>query len=182
MMGWFAVAPSDNIFQIGELEVEGTADDIKKAVDAFERANRIYPVKRLMDPNIATESNDKMRRGWTLRQEYDEAGLRCDLAIDEMNAGVSEVQGLLKPDPYTRQPRYQVFNTCKTTIHSFARWSWDEHARTGDRELKERPRDKFKDAMDVVRYAAMDHPTYGKYAMSSAHKTYSLAGQRYHAR
>ncbi len=182
MMGWFAIAPSDNIFQIGELEVEGTADDIKKAADAFERANRIYPVKRLMDPNIATESNDKMRRGWTLRQEYDEAGLRCDLAIDEMNAGVSEVQGLLKPDPYTRQPRYQVFNTCKTTIHSFARWSWDEHARTGDRELKERPRDKFKDAMDVVRYAAMDHPTYGKYAMSSAHKTFSLAGQRYHAR
>lgn len=182
MMGWFAISPSDNIFQIGEMEVEGTADDIKKAVEAWERANRIYPVKRLMDPNIATESNDKMRRGWTLRQEYDEAGLRCDLAIDEMNAGVNEVQQLLKPDPYTRMPRYQIFRNCKTTIHAFGRWSWDEHSRTSDREAKERPRDKFKDPMDVVRYAAMDHPSYSKYVMAGAHRTYTPAGRGYHGR
>ena len=35
MMGWFAISPSDNIFMIGELEVEGTAEDIKKSVDGW---------------------------------------------------------------------------------------------------------------------------------------------------
>jgi phage terminase large subunit-like protein len=181
MMGWFAIAPSDTILQIGELEMEGTADDIKRAVDQWEDAHRIRPVKRLMDPNIATETNDKMRRGWTLRTEYDEAGLRCDLAIDEVNAGISEVQGLLKPDPYLRAPRLQIFNTCKRTIHAFTRWSWDEYSRTSDRELKERPRDRFKDPMDVVRYMAMDHPTYSRYSMAPV-RTVTRGARGYYGR
>jgi hypothetical protein len=43
------------------------------------------------------------------------------------------------------------------------RWSWGEYAHPGDREPQEKTRDRFKDMPDVLRYAAMDHPTFAGY-------------------
>lgn len=118
-----------------------------------------------MDPNIATETNDKLKRGWTIRKAYDEAGLRCDLADDGMATGIQAVNELLKPDPYTRRPRFAVFNTCPRTIYSFGHWTWDENVRSDDKDLKERPRDRHKDFCDVVRYVALDRPKFRNYTM-----------------
>ena len=175
-IGWFAVTPSDDIVQIGELEIDGTADDVAKAVREFEDRRKINPVIRLIDPNIATETNDKLRRGWTIRKAYDEAGLRCDLANDEINAGIDEVQGLLRPDPRTRRPRFQMFSDCERTIYDLSHWVWDEHRNVNDKDPKEKPRDRFKDFCDVVRYAAMSHPSY--YSLTRGQQIIRPAGQR----
>jgi phage terminase large subunit-like protein len=159
-MGWFVITPSDDIIMVSELSCQGTAAEIKKELDRVESLQHWSPCRRLMDPNIATESNDKLRRGWTLRQAYDEVGLRCDLAVDELNPGIERVQALLKPDKATRRPRFQVFDTCPQFIHGMQRWAWDEWSRQSDRDPKESPRDRFKDFPDLIRYLANGRLTY----------------------
>jgi len=162
-IGWFAVAPSDDVFMVGELEATGTAKDVAREIRSFEERHRMRPVKRLMDPNIATETNDRMQRGWTIRKEYDQEGIRCDLANDEINAGISQVNELLRPDPRTRRPRFAVFNTCPKFIYGMTHWTWDEWTRGGDKEPKEKVRDRHKDFPDLVRYFALDRPSFTGY-------------------
>ena len=159
-MGWFAVTPQDDLIMIAEAEQDGTAEEIKRAVDQVEERLGIRPAMRLMDPNIATESNDKLRRGWTLQRAYDEVGLRCDLAIDELGPGIQRVQHLLIPDPVTRRPRLQIFSTCQKFIYGMTHWSWDEWTRQRDRDPKEQPRDRYKDFPDLIRYLANAQPTF----------------------
>ena len=167
-IGWFAVAPSDDCYLVGELEAQGTAKDVVNTIRSFEEQHRIRPVKRLMDPNIATETNDRMQRGWTIRKEYDAEGLRCDLANDEINAGISQVQEFLRPDPRTRRPRLSIFNTCPRMIYGMTHWTWDEWIRGGDREPKEKVRDRHKDFPDLVRYFVLDRPSFQGYTRGLA--------------
>ena len=166
-IGWFAVTPSDDIILVAEAEADGTADDVKRVIDEVEATHKLYVRKRLMDPNIATETNDKMGRGWTIRKAYDDAGIRCDLANDEINAGIANVKDLLKPDQQTRRPRLRVFATCQRFIYGMSHWSWDEHVRAGDKEPKEKVRDKAKDFPDLIRYLANDRPNYRRYALGA---------------
>ena len=159
-MGWFAVTPSDDVVMIGELETDGTAAEVKRAVTDKEDALGIRPVQRLMDPNIATETNDKLGRDTTIRDAYDRVGLRCDLAIDSINVGIQNVHELLTPDSRTRRPRFRAFTTCGKFAYGMTHWSWDEHVRTGDKEPKEKVRDRFKDFPDLLRYLANGKPSF----------------------
>lgn len=162
-LGWFAIAPSDDILLIDNIEQDGTTGDVAREVRRIEERLPSRPVKRLMDPNIATETNDKMQRGWTMRKAYDDEGLRCDLANDEMNVGIDNVEDLLRPDRATRRPRLQIFRSCAHAIQAMKKWAWDEWTRAGDKEPKEKTRDKWKDHADLVRYIANDRPSYAGY-------------------
>ncbi len=159
-MGWFAVTPSDDIVLVAELEADGTAADVKRAVDRTEDALGIRPRRRLMDPNIATETNDKLGRDWTMQRAYDQAGLRCDLAIDDVNVGIQNVNELLKPDQRTRRPRFRAFRTCERFIYGMTHWAWDEWTRASDKDPKEKVRDRYKDFPDLLRYFANSRPTF----------------------
>ena len=163
-IGWFAITPSDDVVLVAEAEADGTAGDVKRVIDEVEQRQRLFVRKRLMDPNIATETNDKMGRNWTIRKAYDDVGLRCDLANDEINVGIAEVKELLKPDARTRRPRFRAFSTCQRFVYGMTHWSWDEHARVGDKEPKEKVRDKAKDFPDLIRYLALDKPDFARYA------------------
>lgn len=163
-IGWFAITPSDDVVMVAEAEADGTAADVKKVIDEVEQRNRLLVRRRLMDPNIATETNDKLGRDWTIRKAYDAVGIRCDLANDDINVGINEVKELLKPDARTRRPRLRVFATCERFRYGMSHWSWDEHVRTGDKEPKEKVRDKAKDFPDLIRYLALDRPEFAKYA------------------
>lgn len=167
-IGWFAITPSDDVVMVAEAEAEGDAKDVKRVIDSVEQQLGLYTRKRLMDPNIATETNDKMQRGWTIRKAYDDAGIRCDLANDEINVGIQNVNDLLKPDARTRRPRLRVFNTCQRFIYGMTHWSWEEWQRSSDKEPKEKVRDKAKDFPDLIRYLANDRPEYRKYMLGAS--------------
>lgn len=169
-LGWFAISPADEVYQCGELNVGGTAQEVKRAIDDWETSRRFGAqiVKRLGDPNILTQSDDRSARGQTLRSLYDRAGLRYDLAIDDINTGIQNVNERLIPDRLTRRPRWFVFNTCPRAIQAATHWSWDEYVRTAERDPKERPRDKWKDPMDLWRYLANDQPSFHGYRMGNA--------------
>lgn len=168
-IGWFAVTPSDDIVMIGELETEGTAAEVWRDVQGWEEVHRVRPVRRLMDPNMASQGNDRLERGLTMRQAFDRAGLRCDMAPDQIDVGIERVQELLKPDPHTHRPRLQVFNTCERFIYGMQRWSFDEWSRQGDREQKEKVRDVQKDYPDLIRYLALTDPTFDGLRMANTH-------------
>ncbi len=175
--GWFAITPSDDVIMIAEGEMDGTADDVKKEVFAIEEAMGIRPVRRLMDPNIALETNDKLDRGWNLRRAYDEAGLRCDLATDDINTGIQTVNSLLIPDPGTRRPRFRVFSTCQRFIYGMGHWAWDDWTRGADREPKEKVRDRHKDFPDLIRYLALSQPTFSGLTMRQAASVFHRPGR-----
>lgn len=162
-MAWFAISPSDTAFVIAEAEIDGTAQDVAHEVQSIERRLGGLVTRRLMDPNIATETNDKMQRGWTLHKAYADVGLNCSLAVDNMNVGIQRVNEALRPEKALRRPSFAVFSNCQKVAKSMQRWSWDEHRNTNDREAKEKPRDKWKDFCDVVRYFWNDLPNYDKY-------------------
>src|SRR6185436_9531219 len=125
-MGWFAITPSDDVVMVAEGEWDGTAADGWRYVQETETRLKLYTRKRLMDPNIATETNDKLGRGWTIRRAYDDVGLRCDLAADEINTGIQNVQELLKPDQRTRRPRFRTFAHNSKFIYGMQHWAWEE--------------------------------------------------------
>ncbi len=77
-----------------------------------------------------------------------------------MNVGIHNVEELLMPDPRTRRPRFRAFNTCQKFAYGMTHWSWDEHTRQGDRDLKEKTRDRFKDFPDLLRYLANSRPSF----------------------
>ena len=103
-----------------------------------------------------------------LQREYDEAGLRCSLANDEINVGIEEVSKLIRPDRLTHRPRLQVFANCERFIHGMTHWAFDEWSRQGDRAPKVKVRDVSKDFPDLARYMALDRPTYKGLTMSNA--------------
>ena len=159
--GWFTMTPSDDVIMTGELEAVGDAGDVTQQIFQWEHAHRVSPVLRLMDPNIATETNDRLERGWTLRMAYDRAGLRCDLANDSVPVGIQNVGALLKPDPLTRRPRFTTFATNRKFIYGMTHWAYDEWQRNaGDKEPKEIVRDRWKDWPDLIRYLANSCPDY----------------------
>ena len=158
-IGWFALAPTDEVVMIGELEVEGDAADVAREILAWESAHRVSPMRRLMDPNIATQKNDRLERGVTLRDAYDRVGIRCDLANDAMELGIQNVADLLKPDPALMRPRFTTFGTNRKFIYGMTHWAWDEW-KSPDHDRKELVRDRHKDFPDLLRYLASDLPTF----------------------
>ena len=165
--GWFAITPADQVVMIGELEVGGDAGEVAQQVFAWEQTHRISPVKRLMDPNIATQTNDRLEHGWTFRMGYDRVGLRCDLANDSIPMGIQNVNELLRPTPYLRRPRFETFAHNRKFIYGMTHWAWDEWVRPQDREPKEIVRDRYKDFPDLLRYLANDLPGFKEYRRAS---------------
>ncbi len=146
---WTAVNEDDEWVQVAELEASGTAEEMAQRIFTFEDAHDFHPQLRLMDPNAAESTNDKVERGWTMRREFDRVGLRCDKAIDAFDPGVSRFNDALKPDGLLHRPRWQVFSTCEQTIYQLARYTWDEWTRQEEtRSPKPKPRDKHKDFPD----------------------------------
>ena len=163
-MGWFAVTPSDHVILIGEHEGEGDAGDVARQILDWERVRHISPAQRLMDPNIATETNDRLERGWNLRMAYDRVGIRCDLANDSIPLGIQNVNELLKPNPMLRAPRFQCFSICRRFRFGMRHWAWEEWSRqSSDKEPKEVVRDRHKDFPDLLRYMANSGPEFKKY-------------------
>lgn len=163
-MGWFAISPSDQVIMIGEHEGEGDAGDVAKQILDWERLHQILPAQRLMDPNIATQTNDRLEHGWTLRMAYDRVGIRCDLPSDRMDVGIQNVNALLRPDPGLRQPRFLCFSTNRRFIFGMRHWAWEEWSRqASDKEPKEVVRERHKDFPDLLRYCANVNPSFTMY-------------------
>lgn len=155
-MAWYAVDPSDDVWQVGELEVDGTPLDVREAVFAREAMEGWGLAKRVIDPNMGESPARADRRHRTWRDEFDAVGLRCDLADDNRTSAMQTIRTWLKPDPHTGAPRFRVFTPCVRTNFQMLRYVWGEHARytADEHNPKPTPRPLHDDFPTVAGYFA----------------------------
>lgn len=162
-MAWYSIAPSDDVFQVAELENGGEVEETAKKVKELEIKLGLNIVKRLIDPNMAkSPAGVTNKRGRTVRDEFDSVGLRCDLADDNRETARQRLSALMKPDPRTREPRFHVFNTCPRSNYMLQRYVWDEWATNAshNKDPKPLPAAKNDDFPALAQYMANSNPSY----------------------
>lgn len=163
-MAWYAISPSDDVFQVAELEVDAEPDMVWQKARDIETKLCLNVVRRFMDPNMAkSPAGVTNKRGRTVRDEFDAVGLRCDLADDNRETARARLTAMLKPDPRTKEPRFFVFDTCTRTNYMMKRYVWDEWATTSshNKDPKALPAAKFDDFPALAQYMINSNPSYG---------------------
>ena len=144
---------------MAEDEVEGDCTDVRNAVDGMESAMDLTVGQRLMDPNMGRTPSGQ-RREITWQDEFDEAGLTCDLA-DDSAVGRKRINQYLKPDKMTRQPRLHAHTRCRMVAQQMKRYVWDEYRASLEKDIKQKPREKNDDYPTLLKYLLNSDPTFG---------------------
>lgn len=171
---WVMVDPSDDLWQIDEVECDGDPVDLKSECDRIESLHGLNVALRLIDPNMGA-SPSSSKRGITWQSDFDSAGLSCELA-DDSDTGRKHVNQFLKPDDRRLQPRIHVHLRCKRTIFQFSRHVWDEYKRASEKEQKQAPKSKNDDWPALWKYLMNYQPTFNGLRMAGA--VYQRAGTR----
>jgi hypothetical protein len=111
-----------------------------------------------MDPNMG-RSPASVRRGITWQDEFSAANLYCDLA-DDSDVGRGRLNDYLQPDPRTYEPRIHFRPTCKNAIHQIKRYVWADHKRALERDIKQKPKEKYDDYPTMIKYLMNLDPTF----------------------
>jgi len=176
MMMWVQVDPYDDLWQVAEALVEGDCTEVKTRVDEIESELGLNVTKRLVDPNMGqTPSGQRRRITW--RDEFDSAGLYCDLA-DNSGVGRQRINEFMKPDDIRETPRIHIRANCKTTIYQFKRYVWDDHRQKLEKGMKQKPKDKYDDFPAMWKYLINDDPTFN-YLSNGAPVIRRFAGRKY---
>lgn len=158
MFCWVQVSPSDDLVLIQEGECAEEPEVVKKVVEGIEVEMGLYVPRRLMDPNMGASPSGKKREiSW--QQEFENAGLSCDLAIDS-DVGRARINEYLKPDPHTRLPRLIVSDRCSRSISQIKRYVWDDFKASLEKDLKQKPKTKYDDFPTMLKYCLNDDPSF----------------------
>ena len=160
MFCWIQIDPHDDYAVILESEVQGTTTEVFEQVRALEYTYGLQVCLRLMDPNMGMQAGAASRaRDTTWQDEFSESGLFCDLASNS-EVGRERINEYLQPDRYTLRPRLSVAITCPVMINQLKRYTWDDHKRALEKDLKQAPKRKYDDYPTMLRYFMNALPTF----------------------
>lgn len=159
MMMWVAVTPFDDLWQIAEASVEGGTEEVAKEVARIEHDRGLNVRQRLIDPNMGRSPASARRRNVTWQEEFDEAGVRCDLASDS-DVGRSRINLYLMPDKNTLEPRISIHQRCPDTIRQMKRYVWADYRQSLEKAQKQVPQDKEDDFPTLWKYLLNSDPRY----------------------
>lgn len=162
-IAWFVVSPSDELYQVAELEVDDEPCVVRDMVADREQSLGLSVVRRLIDPNMGNSpSGTTNKRGRSVRDEFDAVGLRCDLADDNRETARARLRALLKPDSRTKAPRFYIFTTCPKSNYMWNRYVWGEWATSAshDKNPKALPAELNSDYPGLAQYVANSNPTF----------------------
>ena len=157
MMIWVAVDPADDYHVIAEAECTGDAVDVRELAFALEEQMGLDVRLRLMDPNMGRTPLQKREITW--QDEFDAAGLRCDLG-DDSAVGRKRIDQYLRPDESTHRPRLDVHIRCTKVVHQIKRYVWDDFKRNIDKDQKQLPKEKNDDYATMLKYLMNYLPTF----------------------
>lgn len=180
-LGWLAVNPTGDVFFYDEWPREEfhkikTCDKIIKdyadIIRIKEGEDKIYG--RIIDPNFGNKKSSSS--GLTIKQEFarEKIGFHAIDVSDDIVAGHLKVREYLKYDNLRGiKPKLFFFNTLKNFIYGMEHYTWDDYKGkiADDKDLKQKPKDKFKDFPDLVRYGLMSSPGYVQYVDDTWPKT-----------
>lgn len=144
-----------------EIQFEG-AKDSNLTVKEYADLIRARENGRQVDTRILDRHFGNVRRtmgGMTLRDEFNEVGIEFQdsysLGGEEVETGIQKVKEYLRWDASKsmdalNRPRLRISPKCKNLIASLKMWGRDP--KTG------KPKEEFKDFVDVLRYALMTNP------------------------
>ncbi len=171
---WVMVDPSDDYWQIAEVECDGDPVELKRECDKIEVAHSLDVMLRLLDPNMGA-SPSSSKRGITWQSDFDAAGIVCELANDS-ETGRKHVNQYLKPDAHTLRPRIHVHPRCKKTIFQMQRHVWDEYKRAAEKDQKQVPKNRHDDSAALWKYLMNYAPTFT--GLRGANTIYRRPGTR----
>lgn len=150
MFLWAMVDPSDDIWVVQDGELDGDPVNLVRYVHDMETQMGLDVKLRLMDPNMG-RSPAGAKRNITWQDEFDAVGLNCELA-DDGDVGRGRINEYLKPDQYRYQPRIHFHPRCHRTIFQMRRFAWSDWKRQEEKDMKQKPRDKYSDYPAMLRY------------------------------
>jgi hypothetical protein len=160
MSAYFCITPNDDWWMIANLECKGDPTDMRVMCDEVEAEFGFRIVRRLMDPRMGG-SVSGARRDRTWQDEFDAAGLYCDLAqAADGDVGRAPVDFMLRPDKRSRKPRFLIHPRCGPAIHQFKRFMWDDWKANSDKSQKQKVKELYDDYPAITRYFALEEPSF----------------------
>lgn len=184
-IGWFAVTPQNDIIFFREWpetdffktsamsSVAQYAALIKEIEDTIPGGPGTISW-RLMDPNYGVKS--VVVTGQSIKQEFGDHELHFITDInDKIPDGHNAVRRLMHYDPTIplgemNRPKLYFFNNLQNFHNSISKYVWDHRRMEEEKGVAERPKEKYKDFADLVRYTAVFNPTYEDPTMLLAHQ------------
>lgn len=174
-IGWYLVDPTGDIYCIDEypnesyhnlkssnLVVEDYAQIIKKKNEDLGVTTPTY----IIDARYGNRKS--VQTGDTIRDEFDRHELYFINSYTDDNASVASghdrVKQYLKydrkkPIDSVNKPKLYVKSNCKNHLYGFLHYTYGDF-RDKEKNLQEKPEEKYKDFMDLVRYVVCERPTY----------------------
>lgn len=166
MFLWAQIDPKDDVWVVQEGSCEEEPTVVKKVADMVEGDMSLLVVRRLIDPNMG-RSPSGVKREVAWQDEFEMAGIACDLA-DDSDVGRGRVNEYLKPDPDTRRPRLIIHPRCTHTINQMKRYVWDNYKEALEKDLKQKPKDKYDDYPTMLKYLLNLDPTFNSLRQGGA--------------
>lgn len=155
---YVVVTPTNDLWQIGELEGACDPSTLKLMCDEFESQFSLDVRMRLMDPRMGGQPSGASReRTWL--EEFAHAGLDCQPA-DSSDVGRGEFDEYLRPDFELRRPRVLIHPRCENTILQLKRFMWEDWAGRVDKSQKQTPKAKYDDYPACWRYVMNCKPDF----------------------
>jgi len=165
MFSWWQIDPKDDLYLICEGECSGDPTDVRMMCDDVESRLGIKVTHRYIDPNMG-KSPSSSKRGITWQDEFQAAGLVCDLA-DDSGVGRKRIDEYLKPDPNTLEPRIKIDRSCQTTIFQMKRYVWDDFKSSLEKAQKQIAKDKNDDFPTMMKYLLNTDPNFNFASMGA---------------
>lgn len=155
---YVAVTPTNELWQLGELEAAVDPSSLRIMCENFESEFALDVRMRLMDPRMGGQPADA-RRERTWLQEFAHAGLACQPA-DSSDVGRGDFDEYLRPDIDLRRPRVKIHPRCTNTILQLKRYMWEDWKGHLDKSQKQIPKAKYDDYPACWRYVMNAKPDF----------------------
>lgn len=170
---WGCVDPTEDVYIYRErrFQLPMIIPDCTLAVKQLEQRYEEHVVRRIIDPNFGQKiygnSGRTVAQEWSYHSQQQGYRMSFTMGNDELVAGHNKVYQYMKydttkPISIYNHPKVYIFDTCPELIKSLKHYVWDEwEGKTKDKkDEKEKPRDKWKDFPDCLRYMLMDNPRF----------------------
>ena len=133
----------------GNLIIYSEYYEANKRVSEIAQEVKDDNVRWVIDPASAAHSIQKEGKMYSLFDEYQENGIVCYPAENDVEAGINRVA------EYFKSNKIKIFSTCKHLIHELERYHWSEEKELASGISHAKPFKKEDHACDALRYLIM---------------------------
>ena len=164
---WAVVDRTDDIHIHSEMSIHCTVKELAMKVRKLEKDQGYNMRKRIIDPNFGRKPLITTGRNMIeeLQREGCSGWMEADDAKDEGHLKVKEYLFYNRNYPISEVNKPKLFfhkERVPKTIHSIRNYQYEEWIGkiAGERDPKEKPKDKETHGADVIRYLCMNNPRY----------------------